>query len=143
MLLYYRLYLISRSYHVAESILRIYNKNRPGQYSLMWSLLVNTHQNQNSLLVKRQNDNTLLSGQLIFFMWLCVVQNQIQNQNNLLVKRQKMTIPHLGLAEKDKSLAQTREVNLDMQSSINSTEEMSESGRAFQSLIVWGRKLFL
>ena len=53
-----------------------------------------------------------------------------------------MTIPHQGLAEEDKSLALTREVNLDMQSSDNSAE-MSESGRAFQSLIVWGKKLFL
>ena len=54
-----------------------------------------------------------------------------------------MTIPHQGLAMADKSLAPTREVNLDMQSSDNSAEEMSESGRAFQSLIVWGKKLFL
>ena len=66
-----------------------------------------------------------------------------QNQNSLLVIRQKMTIPHQGLAEEDKSLALTREVNLDTQSSDNSTEEMSESGSAFQSLIVWGKKLFL
>ena len=55
----------------------------------------------------------------------------------------KMTIPHQGLAEEDKSLALTRDVNLDMQSSDSSAEEMSESGRAFQSLIVWGKKLFL
>ena len=54
-----------------------------------------------------------------------------------------MTIPHLGLAEEDKSLALTREVNLDMQSSDNSAEEMGESWRAFQSMIVWGKKLFL
>ena len=54
-----------------------------------------------------------------------------------------MTIPHQGLAEEDKSLALTREVDLDMQSSDNSAEEMSESGRAFQSLIVWGKKVFL
>ena len=52
-----------------------------------------------------------------------------------------MTIPHQGLGEEDKSLALTREVNLDTQSSDNSTEEMSESGRAFQSLVVWGKKL--
>ena len=54
-----------------------------------------------------------------------------------------MAIPHLGLAEEDYSVALTREVNLDTQSSDNSTEEMSESGRAFLSLIVWGKKLFL
>ena len=54
-----------------------------------------------------------------------------------------MTIPHQGLAEEDQSLALTREVNLDTQSSDNSAEEMSESGRAFQSLIVWGKKVFL
>ena len=34
------------------------------------------------------------------------------------------------------SLALTREVNLDMQSSDGSAEEMRESGRSFQSLIV-------
>ena len=54
-----------------------------------------------------------------------------------------MTIPHQGLAEEDKSLALKREVNLDMQSSDNSAEEISESGRAFQSLIVWGKEAFL
>ena len=55
----------------------------------------------------------------------------------------KMTIPHQGLAEEDKSLALTREVNLDTQSSDNSTEEMSESERSFQSLIACGKEAFL
>ena len=48
----------------------------------------------------------------------------------------KMTIPHQGLAEEYKSLALSREVNLDTQSFDKSTEEMSESWRADQSLIV-------
>ena len=34
-------------------------------------------------------------------------------------------------------------MNLDTQSSDSSAEEMRESGRSFQSLIVWGKKLFL
>ena len=40
-------------------------------------------------------------------------------------------------------VSETSNHTLDTQSSDNSTEEMSESGRAFQSLIVWGKKLFL
>ena len=54
-----------------------------------------------------------------------------------------MTIPHQGLAEEDQSLALTREVNLDTQSSDSSAEEMSESGRSLQSLIVFGKAAFL
>ena len=34
-------------------------------------------------------------------------------------------------------------MSLDTQSSENLAEEMSESGRAFQSLIVWEKKLFI
>ena len=37
----------------------------------------------------------------------------------------------------------TREVNLDTLSSDSSEEEIRDSGRSFQSLIVWGKKLFL
>ena len=36
-----------------------------------------------------------------------------------------------------------KEVNLDAQSSDSDAEEMRESGRIFQSLIVLGKKLFL
>ena len=43
----------------------------------------------------------------------------------------------------NESLALTREVNLETQSSDNSAEESRESGRSFQSLIVQGKKLFL
>ena len=54
-----------------------------------------------------------------------------------------MTITHQGLAEEVYSLALTREVNLDTQSSESTAEEMRESGRTVQSLIVWGKKLFV
>ena len=40
-----------------------------------------------------------------------------------------------------RELALTREVNLATQSSASSVDEIKESGRAFQSLIVWGKKL--
>ena len=65
-----------------------------------------------------------------------------------------MTIPHQALAEEDKTLALTREVDLDTRSFDSSAEEMSESGRSFQSLIPilgndhlifmgeWGRKIY-
>ena len=39
-------------------------------------------------------------------------------------------------------LALTREVNLDTLSSDSSEEEIRDSGRSFQSLIVWGKKLY-
>ena len=45
---------------------------------------------------------------------------------------------HKGLAEEDQSLALKREVNFDTQFSDSSAAEMRESGRKFQSLIVWG-----
>ena len=41
------------------------------------------------------------------------------------------------------SLALTREVNIDILSSDRSEEEIRDSGRSFQSLIVWGNKLYL
>ena len=41
------------------------------------------------------------------------------------------------------SLERTSEANLDTQSSDISAEEISESGRSFQSLIVCGKKLLL
>ena len=42
-----------------------------------------------------------------------------------------------------KSLERTSEANLDTQSSDISAVENRESGRSFQSLIVWGKKLYL
>ena len=41
----------------------------------------------------------------------------------------------------NKYIALTREVNLDTLSSDSSEEEIRDSGRPFQSLIVWGKKL--
>ena len=63
------------------------------------------------------------------------------NQNSLLVISKKNNNTSQGLG-RGRSLALTRKVNLNMQSSDSSAEEMSESGRSFQSLIVWGKKLF-
>ena len=64
-----------------------------------------------------------------------------QNQNSLLVKRQNDNTSPGDWSRKIR-LALTREVNLDTQSSDSSAEEMRESGRTFQSLIVWRKKLF-
>ena len=63
------------------------------------------------------------------------VQNQ--NQNSLLVIRQ-IDNPSPGAVT-----ALTREVNLDTLSSDSSEEEIRDSGRSFQSLIVWGKKLYI
>ena len=47
-----------------------------------------------------------------------------------------------AVTEGNKSPALTREVNLDTLSSDSSEEEIRDSGRSFQSLIVWGKKLY-
>ena len=57
------------------------------------------------------------------------------DQNSLLVQCQN--------DREDKSLALTREVNLDTQSSNFSAEVIRESCRSFQSLIVVGKQLCL
>ena len=63
------------------------------------------------------------------------------NLNSLLVKRQTDN-PSPGAATGGNwSLALTREVNLDTLSSDSSEEEIRDSGRSFQSLIVWGKNL--
>ena len=61
------------------------------------------------------------------------------NLNSLLVKRQ-IDNPSPG-AVTGGTLALTREVNVDTLSSDSSEEEIRDSGRSFQSLIVWGKKL--
>ena len=65
----------------------------------------------------------------------------VQNQNSLLVQRQNDNIAPGALARYDYSLALSREVNLDTQSSDISAEVIRESGRSFQSLKVVGKKL--
>ena len=68
------------------------------------------------------------------------------NLNSLLVKRQIDNPSPGAVTGGNKSLALTREVtqvNLDMLSSDSSEEEIRDSGRSFQSLIVWGKKLYL
>ena len=62
--------------------------------------------------------------------------------NSLLVKRQIDNPSPGSVTGGNKSLALTREVNLDTLSSY-SLEENRDSGRSFQSLIVWGKKLYL
>ena len=71
-----------------------------------WGKLVPSSQNQNSSLVKRQNDNT-------------------------------------SPGDWPRKISPTREVNLDTLSSDSSEEEIRDSGRSFQSLIVWGKKLYV
>ena len=68
------------------------------------------------------------------------IRGQDQDQDSLLVNAET-TITHQDLWLGNESLALTREVNLATQSSASSADEIRESGRAFQSLIVWGKKL--
>ena len=64
------------------------------------------------------------------------------NLNILLVKR-RIDNPSLGaVTGGNESLALTREVNLDTLSSDSSEEEIRDSGRSFQSLIILGKKLY-
>ena len=65
------------------------------------------------------------------------------NLNSLLLKRQIDNASPGDVTGGNYSLALTREVNLDTLSSDSSEEEIRDSGRSFQSLIVWGKKLYL
>ena len=73
----------------------------------------------------------------------CCTPFQNQNQNSLLVIRQIYNPSPGAVTGENKSLALTREVNLDTLSSNSSEEEIRDSGRSFQSLIVWGKKLYI
>ena len=64
------------------------------------------------------------------------------NLNSLQVKRQIDNPSPGAVTGGNWSLARTREVNLDTLSSDSSVEEIRGSGRSFQSLIVWGKKLY-
>ena len=66
----------------------------------------------------------------------------VLNLNSLLVKRQIDNSSPGAVTGGNLSLALTREVNLDTLSSDNSEEEIRDSGRSFQALIVWGKKLY-
>ena len=68
------------------------------------------------------------------------VTSQCLNLNSSLVKRQIDNPSPGAVAGGNQSLALTREVNLDTLSSDSSEEEIRDSGRSFQSLIVWGKK---
>ena len=63
-------------------------------------------------------------------------QRESLNLNCLLVKSQNDNPSPGAETGGNKSLALTREVNLDIQSSDNSAEEIRESVRSFQFLIV-------
>ena len=65
------------------------------------------------------------------------------NLNSLLAKRQIDNPSPGAVTGGNWSLALTREVNLDTLSSDSSEEEIRDSGMSFQSLIVWGKKLYL
>ena len=65
------------------------------------------------------------------------------NLNSLLVKRQIDNPSPGAVTGGNQSLALTREVNLDTLSYDSSEEEIRDSGRSFQSLTVWGKKLYL
>ena len=67
---------------------------------------------------------------------------ETQDQNCSLVNV-RTTIIHQDQDQGDKSLALTREVNLATPSSAPSAEEIRESGSAFQSLMIWGKKLHI
>ena len=61
--------------------------------------------------------------------------------NSLLVKRQIDNPSSGAVTGGNQSLALTREVDLDTLSSDSSEEEIRDSGRSFQSLIVWGEEV--
>ena len=63
------------------------------------------------------------------------------NLNSLLVKRQTDYPSPGAVTGGDYSLALTREVNLDTLSSDSSEEEIRDTGRSFQSLMVSWKKL--
>ena len=71
------------------------------------------------------------------------VLNLNLNLNSLLVKRQIDNPSPGAVTGGNQSLALTREVNLDTLLSDSSEEEIRDSGRSFQSLIVWGKKLYI
>ena len=75
---------------------------------------------------------------------LCICEYDANlNLNSLLVKRQIDNTSPGAVTRENKSLALTRQVNLDTLSSDSSEEEIGDSGRSFQSLIVWEKKLNL
>ena len=68
---------------------------------------------------------------------ILLFQDQDQDQDSLLVKRRNDNhSPGPVIRE-----LVTRVVNLVTRSSASSADEIRESGRAFQSVIVWGKKL--
>ena len=63
-----------------------------------------------------------------------------QDQESLLVRRRNDNHSP-GPVIRELVPSSHQKVNLATQSSASSADEISESGRAFQSLIVWGKKL--
>ena len=86
----------------------------------------------------------LLVFKYIFYVFNSFIDfcTQDQDQDSLLVKRRNDNqSPGPVIREFVPSSHQRREVNLATQSSASSADEIRESRRAFQSLIVWGKKL--
>ena len=67
-------------------------------------------------------------------------EDQDQDQDSLLVKRRNDNHSP-GPVIRELVPSSHQKVNLATQSSASSADEIRESGRAFQSLIVWGKKL--
>ena len=97
---------------------------------------------------------TLLTSRDLVKMIICSEQESVlkasisfcnkMNLNSLLVKRQVDNPSPGAVTGGNKSLALAREVNLDTLSSDSSEEEIRDSGRSFQSLlIVWGQTSLL
>ena len=68
---------------------------------------------------------------------------QDQDQDSLLVKRRNDNHSPGPVIRELVPSSHQRNVNLATQSSASSADEVRESGRAFQSLIVLGKKLLL
>ena len=115
--------------HSEQSSLTLFYKIHSGTVSLDKDKYLTRHQ-----ICKEQ-------GHLITHSTLDLNLNL--NLNSLLVKRQIDNPSPGAVTGGNYSLALTREVKLDTISNDSSEEEIRDSGRSFQSLIVWGKKLYL
>ena len=91
----------------------------------------------NSLRLEQQTYYELL-------MYICAQEDQKQI-HHLHSTRLRLGVPQQGVYTdiKKRKKERTSVANLDTQSSDISAEEISESGRSFQSLLVCGKKLLL
>ena len=111
--------------------------SRPHFFSIQHCCCKNMYDIISSTRIKC-SDKAIQSPLLKCFCW--GFGNQDQDQDSLLVKRRNDNhSPGPVIRKLVPTL--TREVNLATQSSASSADEIRESGRAFQFLIVWGKKL--